>query len=329
MPERTLAHLPKAHLHVHFEETVRQSTLGEFAQELGKPIPRMTDFTSFIEFDELCQAAIDVMRTPAHLRRMVIEMAEDAAAQGAVWIEPAVWLPLHRTFIGTDEETLEILLDASREATAQTGVGIGWLLAINRNEDPAQALEQAEIARRWEGRGVVALGLHNDESRFPAEDFVAAFAAIDGTGLLRAPHAGELAGAESVRRSIEDLGAHRIQHGIRAIEDPDVIALVRERGVCLDVCPTSNVILETVADLAEHPLPALVETGVAISINADDPVSFGCDLLSEYELCRDVFGFDDEVIAEFARTSLRHSAAPAELIEAGLAGIERWLQTSD
>nr|WP_276512010.1 adenosine deaminase [Microbacterium thalassium] len=320
-----MARLPKAHLHVHFEETVRQSTLDEFAEELGRPTPRMTDFRSFIEFDELCQAAIDVMRTPDQLRRMVHEMAEDAAAHGCVWIEPAVWLPLHRRFIGPDEATLELLVDAGRDATVATGVGIGWLLAINRNEPVEQALEQARIARRWEGRGVVALGLHNDESRFPAEAFRDAFGEINGSGLLRVPHAGELAGADSVRRSIEDLGAHRIQHGIRVIEDPAVVDLVRARGVCLDVCPTSNVVLGSVPSLAEHPLPQLVAAGLRISINADDPVSFGCDVLSEYELCRAAFGFDDQALAQFARTSLQASAAPADVVARGLTGIDAWL----
>lgn len=331
MPEsspRDLRLLPKAHLHLHFEESIRQSTLDEFALELGRPTPRMTDFTSFVEFDELCQAAVDVMRTPAHLIRMVGEMAEDAAKQGCVWIEPAVWLPLHRSFIGPDEQTLEILIDASTTATSRTGVGIGWILAINRNESPADAVEQARIAARWEGRGVVGLGLHNDESRFPAADFVDAFAVIDGTSLLRTPHAGELAGPDSVRASIELLGANRIQHGIRAIEDPAVIELVRRRGICLDVCPTSNVILESVPSLADHPLPALVEAGVAISLNADDPVNFGCDILTEYQLARDAFEFGPEVLASFARTSLMASAAPQDTRDLGLDAIEAWLESA-
>ncbi|MDO8383019.1 MAG: hypothetical protein Q7T17_08590, partial [Microbacterium sp.] len=171
---RMLATLPKAHLHLHFEESIRQETLDEFAVELGRPTPRMTGFESFIEFDHLAQAAVDVMRTPAHLRRMVHEMAEDAAAQGCVWIEPAVWLPLHRGYIGPDECTLEILIDAATDATAATGVGIGWMLAINRNQTLQDAVEQAQIARRWAGRGVVALGLHNDESRFAPEPFAPA-----------------------------------------------------------------------------------------------------------------------------------------------------------
>lgn len=326
MPEpRSLAVLPKAHLHLHFEESIRQSTLDEFAIELGHPTLRMTDFASFIEFDELCQAAVDVMRTPGHLARMVREMAEDAAAHGCLWIEPAVWLPLHRRFIGADERTLELLVDAGRAATAATGVGIGWVLAINRNEPLEQAMDQARIAARWAGRGVVGLGLHNDESRFPAGWFRDAFDVIGDTGLLRVPHAGELAGAASVRMCVEMLGADRIQHGVRVLEDPAVVELVIANDVCLDVCPTSNVVMGFVLSYDEHPLPALVDAGLRVSVNADDPVSFGCDILSEYELCRETFGLDDRALARIARDSLLSSAAPAEIVAAGSARIDAWI----
>ncbi|GAA2229143.1 adenosine deaminase [Herbiconiux moechotypicola] len=321
---RDLARLPKAHLHLHFEEGIRQSTLDEFATELGRPTPRMTGFETFIEFDHLAQAAVDVMRTPEHLRRMVLELAEDAAAHGCVWIEPAVWLPLHRRYIGPDELTLEILVDASREAAAQTGVGIGWLLATNRNDSPADAVEQARIAARWVDRGVVAFGLHNDESRFPPEPFAPAFDVAREAGLLLTPHAGELAGPESVRASIEVLGAHRVQHGIRAVEDPRLLELIVEREVCLDVCPTSNIVLKSVESYDVHPFGALLDAGVPCSLNADDPVMFGCDVLSEYELAREVLGFGDERMATIARTSLRASGAPADVVRKGLDDVDRW-----
>jgi adenosine deaminase len=325
---RDLAVLPKAHLHLHFEEGIRQSTLDEFAEEFGVPTPRMKGFKDFIEFDHLAQAAVGVMRTPAHLQRMVREIAEDAAAQGCRWIEPAVWLPLHRGRMGSDEAALEILVDASVEATRATGVGIGWLIASNRNDSPADAVEQAKIAARWAGRGVVAFGLHNNEELYPPEPFVESFRVAADAGLLLTPHGGELAGPDSVRACVEVLGAHRVQHGIRAIEDPRLVDLLCEREVCLDVCPTSNIILKSVANLGVHPLPALLADGVQCSINADNPVMFDCDILSEYELGRSDLGLSDAALASAARASIRSSGAPTEVRDLALADIATWLDTA-
>lgn len=326
MLQRDLTGLPKAHLHLHFEEGIRQGTLDEFARELGRPTPRMSGFTTFIEFDHLAQGAAEVMRTPAHLQRMVHEIAEDAAAQGCVWIEPAVWLPLHRTHIGPDEETLEILVDAARQATEATGVGIGFLIASNRNDPPNKAIEQARIAARWAGRGVVAFGLHNDESRFPPEPFAGAFDVAREAGLILTPHGGELAGPDSVAACIDVLHADRIQHGIRASEDEALMERLRETGTCLDVCPTSNIVLKSVASFDVHPLPVLLAAGVPVSLNADNPVMFDCTILSEYELARDVLGVSDAQLATIATDSVRASGAPADLKQNALGKIAEWIK---
>jgi adenosine deaminase len=317
--------LPKAHLHLHLEGGIRPSTLADLALSHGLPVPPVTGFQNFTEFDAMYQAACDVLRTPQDLARLVREMAEDAAATGCVWIEPAVWLPLHRNRLGPDEAVLEMLVDAARAATEATGVGIGYLIAADRNLAPQEAEEQARIAARWAGRGVVAFGLHNDEARFPAGPFAKAFQIARDAGLLAAPHAGELAGPDSVTEALDTLGADRIQHGIRAIEDPALIERLVSEGICLDVCPTSNLVLEVVTSWQEHPLPALLAAGVACSVNGDDPIMFDCDLRSEYEHCRASLGIADEDIAEIARASLRGSAAPPETVRAALAGIDDWL----
>jgi adenosine deaminase len=322
---RDLASLPKAHLHLHFEEGIRQQTLDEFAAQAGVPTPRMKGFRDFAEFDRLAQAAAGVMRTPEQLTRMVVEIAEDAATQGCTWIEPAVWLPLHRARIGADEQTLEILVDAARRATAATGVGIGWLIAANRNDPPPDAVEQAGLAARWAGRGVVSFGLHNDENRFPPEVFAEAFRIAADAGLTLTPHGGEFAGPESVRACVEVFGADRVQHGIHAASDPVLLDLLRERGVGLDVCPTSNVVLGAVESLGAHPLPRLLGAGVACSINADNPVMFDCTIASEYELCRSAFALSDAQLADVARASVAGSAAPADRVKAALTGIDAWL----
>lgn len=322
---RPLDQLPKGHLHLHLEQSVRQATLDDFAAEAGVPSPNMTRFSSFIEFDHVAQAGMSVLRRPEHLQRLVREMALDARAQGCVWVEPALWPPLHRARFGSDDAVLEILVDAAGRATRETGVGIGFLIAVNRNESLEQAHEMADLAIRWAGRGVTSFGLHNDESRFPPGPFAEVFDLARKADLLMTPHAGELDGPGSVRTCVELLGADRVQHGIRAAEDPALLELLAERGVCLDVCPTSNIVLEAVPDLAAHPLGALLEAGVRCSLNADNPVMFGCDVLSEYEVARRELGLTDARLAEVARSSLECSAAPADVVARGVAGIEAWL----
>ena len=172
---RDLAQLPKAHLHLHLEGGIRPTTLAQLADHHGMPRPRVTGFADFTEFDTMYQAACAVLKTPEDLARLVFEIAEDAAAFGCRWVEPAVWLPLHRSRLGADEEILEMLVESAARATEATGVGIGYLIASDRNLAPDDAVEQARIAARWAGRGVVAFGLHNDERRFAPDAFAPAF----------------------------------------------------------------------------------------------------------------------------------------------------------
>ncbi len=324
---RDLAALPKAHLHIHFEGGMRPTTLAELAAGYGIDVPVVRGFGSFTAFADMYVAACDVLRTDDDLRRLVDETADDAQAAGAVWVEPSIYLPHHRERLGADERVLEVLLDASAEAADRTGVGIGWMVAGDRTVDPADAIDQARIAARYAAQGVVAFGLANDEAMWPPEPFADAFAIARDTGLLSTPHAGELAGPESIIGALDALGADRIQHGVRAIEDPALVERLAELGVCLDVCPSSNILLSVFPSLAEHSLPALLDAGVRCSLNGDDPLLFGPGLLEEYELVRDSFGFDDTVLASIAATSIDASGAPDARKAEGRKAIDTWLAT--
>ncbi|HEY3502334.1 MAG TPA: hypothetical protein VGN37_06010 [Actinocatenispora sp.] len=132
-------------------------------------------------------------------------------------------------------------------------------------------------------------------------------------------------GAAGVRAAVETLGATRIAHGIRAIEDPAVVDLLVDRGVSLDVCPTSNRILGVVPDLARHPLPRLLAAGVRCSLGADDPLMFGVGVADEYRIARDRLGLTDRQLADVARTSVETADAPADLVAAARTGIDAWL----
>ncbi|GAC1313995.1 MAG: adenosine deaminase [Acidimicrobiales bacterium] len=324
---RDLRALPKAHLHLHLEGGMRRSTLDERADHYGIVLPPVSSYTSFTEFSALYQASCAVLRTHDDLRRLVREAVEDAAAAGAVWLEMAVRPAVHRGKFGGDADVLEAFLDEARVAGGELGVGVGALMTVDRTEPIATAFEEADLAVTYADDGVVSFGLANDEVGHPPEDFAEPFAVARDAGLLSCPHAGELDGPASVWGALDALGADRIQHGVRAVEDPALLARLAADGVCLDVCPTSNVCLGIAPSLEEHPLPRLLDAGIRCSLNADDPLFFGADLLEEYELCRTRMGLSDDQLAAIARSSIDASGAPADLKRRAGEGINAWLRS--
>ena len=322
---RDLALLPKAHLHLHLDGAMRPNTLGELADQAGLAVPVITAPESFAAFGDAIGAAALVIRSPDDFARLVREVVEDAAADGAVWVEVSVWPGFLRGRLGPDEQVVEMVLDAGARASPAQGVGFGVMIAANRNRGPEEAVRMAELAATFVGRGVVSYGLDGDEAAHPPSPFASAFGVAKEAGLLCTPHAGELLGPDSVRRALDHLHADRILHGVRASEDSELVTRLAQQGVPLDVCPTSNVLLGVYSNLTEHPLPRLLAADVACSINADDPLLFGSGLLDEYSLCRHTLGLTDHQLAECARVSMRASGAPQESIARGLDGVDRWL----
>ncbi|WP_328307844.1 adenosine deaminase family protein [Actinomycetospora sp. NBC_00405] len=263
-----------------------------------------------------------MLRGPEDLHRLVVELVEDSAADGAVWTEVSVSASgFHRRLTGSDEATMELVCDAVAVADGQAGVVIG----IDRSRDAEQPGALAGLAATWAGRGVVGLGLAGDE-RASCAPFARAAQIARDAGLQVVPHSGELRGPDSIREVLTVLRPNRLMHGVRAAEDPALVAELADRGVCLDLCPTSNVALGVVARLAEHPLPGLVRSGVSCSLNADNTLVFSTDLADEYRIAREALGLTDNEIATLARASLTASAAPAVVVAAGVAGIDDWLE---
>lgn len=321
---RDLRALPKAHLHLHLEAAMRPATLHALAELHGVTIPRL-GFRTFSDFIVLYQVATDVLRAPDDLRRLVREMAEDAAADGATWVEYFVYPPLWLGRFGGDDEALELVLALAREATAATGVGLGAIVTADRTEDPAVAERWATVAARHAGPDLVGFGLANDEAHFPPEPFERAFRiAIDG-GLLSVPHAGELAGPGSVRGALDVLHARRIGHGVRAVEDHGLVKRLADEQITCDVCPTSNLVLGLYPSIEDHAIGTLIEAGVPVTINTDDPLLFGSGLFDEWTSVRDAFGLSDERMAAIAQTSFVASGAPDDVRDRSLRAIADWL----
>jgi adenosine deaminase len=304
---------------------MRPETLAELAATQAIEVPPIRGFSSFTAFAGMYQAACVVLRGEAELRRLVREIVEDAAADGVIWLEPTFYSRRYAGPFGSDEAVTDIVIDELAVAGVELGVGTGLILCADRTAPVGEAVELARIAAGYAGRGVVGFGLANDEALWPPEPFAEAFAVIKDAGLLSIPHGGELAGPESVAACLEALQADRIEHGVRAVEDPALVARLAESGVCLDVCPSSNLALGVVPSLAEHPLPALLAAGVPCSLNGDDPLLFGPGILSEYELGRTELGLSDADLATIARSSLVSSGAPRALVDAALAAVDAWL----
>jgi adenosine deaminase len=333
---RNLADLPKAHLHLHLAGAMRPATLLELAAaqdrrlppELLDPTGARLDVTArrgWSRFQRLYDAARDVLAGPDEVRRLVREIAEDERTAGSGWVEVQVDPSSYAARLGGLQATVEVVLDAMAAASRDTGVGMALVVAANRTRHPGEAETLARLARRFAGRGVVGFGLSNDETKGRPEEFAKAFRIAREAGLLSVPHAGELRGVRSVVGAVETLGAHRLGHGVRSVEDPVTVRLLAERAVVLEVCPASNVALGVAGAVELVPVRQLRDAGVPVALGADDPLLFRSGLLEQYDAVREQQGLSDEALAGLAGDAVRGSAAPPEIRQRLLAGIDHWL----
>ena len=277
---------PKIELHVHLEGTVRAPTLRRIANRNRYPLPdslasrhRFRDFREFIEVFELRMGAL---QTYDDFRTIVVDYAAEAASHGAVYLEaifsPGLWRGLDQ------DEVFSGYCDGAQAARELHDVDVRLTPDLPGVYTPEQAERVATFAGKYRDRGVVGLGLVGAADDRAMRPFARAFAIARESGLGVVPHAGEVAGAESVRAALDVLGANRIRHGIRAEEDPGLVREVASRGTVLDICPLSNLRLGVVRSLRAHPLPRLAAAGVRCSISTDDPAMLDTDLTREYEV---------------------------------------------
>jgi aminodeoxyfutalosine deaminase len=290
---------PKIELHVHLEGTVRAPTLLEIARRNDYPLPADTveglaelyRFRDFRHFIEVWILTTNALQRAEDFRQVVVDYAAEAAEHGAVYLE-GIFSPAERVRRGcTWQEIYEGFCDGADAARELHGVEIRLTPDIPRGFTMDEARATVEWAARFRDRGVVGVGLGGLEAEYPPEPYAEVFAQAKSLGLGSVPHAGEVAGAASVRGALESLGADRLRHGIRAEEDPGLVRELADRGTVLDVCPLSNLRTGAVASLADHPLPRLVAAGVRCSISTDDPAMFDTDLTRDYEAAMS-FGLD-------------------------------------
>ncbi len=317
MTFESLVGIPKVQLHCHLEGTLRPERFRALAARYGVDIgargqaalDQTYRFATFGEFLLLFRDVCSVLRTPGEFAVLAADYAADAAAQNVryaeIFVSPSVWTWFHH---GIDVEATFAAMRAAFDSAQRTlGIEVAFICDLTRNFGAQRALETAEIAVQMKPYGVIGIGLGGDEAKWPAELFAEAFEFARSRDLRTVAHAGEAAGADSVRAAVLTLGAERIGHGVRSIEDRSVVALLAERRIALEICPTSNRLTGAAPAHLPHPMGRLDAAGVLVMIDADDPALFGTTLVDEYAEVQETLGAD--AVYRFAANAIDASFA--------------------
>ena len=315
--------LPKAELHVHLEGSLVPELALRLAARHGITLPgaergveglrEAYRFRSFRDFLKVYIALSRTLQQAEDFAEAVVGIAEGLAAQTIRYVE-MTFTPMTHVVAGVDADAMLAGLSEGRARAQELhGVEFAWVFDVVRSF-PDQVEATVDLALSARDRGVVAVGVGGPEGpQLSVAPLAAAFARAKSGGLYSVPHAGEQHGASSVRESLELLAPDRIGHGVRCLEDASLTRELVDRGVKLEVCPSSNVALGVVSSFAAHPLPALQAAGLELSLASDDPPLFGTTLVEEYRRCVEHFGWDREQVLAVARAAIEHSfMAPAQ-----------------
>ena len=322
--------LPKAEVHAHLEGCFEPSVLEQWATQAGVPMPRPRDrllqFEGLADFLHFLDWACGLASTSERLAELSYGFSRRLADNGAgcadVIVNPTHWTAWH----GRLPKMIDAI-DAGFTAAEQDGLpSVGLCVSLLRTQSSSAASELVELLVALRHPRVVALSIDGNEAAAgrTGPRFAQAFKRAGAAGLRRTVHAGESSGPEGVRDAIELLGADRIDHGVRAIEDPELVAMLADRRIPLGICPTSNLALGVYPAIEDHPIDRLRRAGVLVSINTDDPVLLGASLVGEYALCSKAFGWSDEVLRTLARNSIDASFANADIKAGLIRALSRW-----
>jgi adenosine deaminase len=322
--------VPLAELHVHLEATATPDLVRRLAARNGVTIPPGTIdgdryiWTDFLDFLRTFDRAVTVIRTAEDYRDITYEYLRACAAEGAVYVELTV-SPDHADQVGiTYAEMLAGVAQGIDDAHAADGVESRVIVTAVRNFGTERAAWVARTAAAQAHPYVTGFGLAGDEANYPPGPFARAFEIAHDAGLSVTCHAGEWAGPESVRGALAlPVPMSRLGHGVRAIEDPDLVRELVERAVVLEVCPTSNVVLGAYPDYAAHPFPVLRDAGVRLTLGSDDPPYWDATVGGEYEVARREWGLDENALRDVTHTAIEAAFVPDDLRSTLLARIQQ------
>ncbi len=310
--------MPKVELHVHLEGSIQPTTLLKLAERNHVELPAQTveglrdwyQFTGFDHFIEVYLAICSCIRSADDLELITTEFIKDRADQNIRYSE-VIFTPFtHLPHIPLDDQ-LAAINCARKLGEENYGVRITMAPDISREKRP---VEDSQLIARWavknRNNGITSLGLGGPEIGNPPELFTETFKIVQDAGFPSTPHAGETEGPASVWGAIKKLNAVRIGHGVRSLEDPVLVEYLKEKQIPLEVCPSSNVCLKVATSIAEHPLPRLLEAGLFVTINSDDPPMFNTNLTEEYLRITDQFGYTMDTIKHFVFNAIEASLLP-------------------
>jgi aminodeoxyfutalosine deaminase len=321
LPEEFIGRLPKAELHLHLEGSLRPDTLRELSRGKGSVESKVEQwilereqheycYSTFAEFIEAFKFVVLLLETPEDYALATVRLMEWLAGQNVKYAE----ITLAAGVVLWKQQPLDGVYEAVRaaslEAGARLGMKVNWILDAVRQFGPDHAREVVGWASRYRSEGVVAFGLGGDEERGPGFLFADIYREARDCGLHTLAHAGETTGPESVREAVELLKVERIGHGLAAARDPEVMGLLRERGIPLEGCPGSNVAIGLVPEFRDYPLPTLLNAGVTMTLNSDDPALFGTSIGKEFTRAAAEFSLSATQAAGLCENAVRAAFLP-------------------
>jgi adenosine deaminase len=329
MNEEQIRALPKAEVHVHLEGCFEAGQIVELARAarelLPRPPERLFEFPDLAALLEFLDWACGLVRTPQQVEAAAYAFAQREASSGVRYAD-LIFNPTHWPWHDRLGEFVAALDAGFTEAQRDGLPNVGLCVSLLRQQSAQEAAELVDWLVETRLPRVVALSIDGNEAVAgrTGPRFAEAFSRAAAAGLRRTVHAGESSGPQGVRDAIDLLGAERIDHGIRAVEDPDLMRELADRGIPLDVCPGSNVALGLYPDRRSHPIEELRTNGVVVSINTDDPAYLKTDLETEYLATAEAFGWSDDIIVALAGNSIASSFADQDTRRALLSELAAW-----
>ena len=328
-----LAGLPKAELHVHHVGSASPRIVAELAaRHPESPVPadpallaEYFKFSDFAHFIDIYLSVVELIKTPEDVRLLTYEIAREMAGQNLRYAELTV-TPYTSVIRGIAAEAFcEAIEDARVAAEKEFGLVLRWIFDISGEAGIPAADETLRIATKIRPEGLVGFGLGGPEIGVPRPQFQPHFEAAVAAGLRSVPHAGETTGPETIWDAVRLLKAERIGHGTSTMQDPALVDYLGEHRIPLEVSPTSNIATRAVASYDVHPLRAMVDAGLVVTINSDDPPMFSTDLTNEYAVAARLLDLDEAGVGELAKTAVRVSFAEDSVKSALLSEIDTYL----
>ncbi|MBN1318831.1 MAG: adenosine deaminase [Anaerolineales bacterium] len=326
---RSINALPKAHLHMHFEGAARPETIIEMARRKNCHVDDLWDFTGVLPFNEKYEQVLDLITQPDDLVRMIHEIVEDQAKQNVVYMEIHIAPRFFKDIFNMPLiQVFYLFLNAFRDASRANGIDFGLILNVNTRDSIQDINSVLNLAVDNVGNGVVSFGISGGEPGLTPQLFADFSKRAHAGGLKVVPHAGETGDPESVWGAVRDLNADRLAHGIRAVEDRELMAYLAAHQIVCDVAISSNVQLNVYPSIEEHPVLELINSGIPVTLNTDNELFFRSSLTNEYEIARERLGLSDIQLANIARTSIRAASISEDKMVQIFSEIDRWLDNS-